>query len=241
MATIYRLEQVLAAMASERLWLTDAYFVGTAPYVQALSAAARDGVDVRLLVPGTSDVPIIGSIARAGYRVLLEAGVRVYEWNGTMLHAKTAVADGRIARVGSSNLNVSSWMGNREMDVVIEDERFAIRMQEQYERDLRGATEIVLDVRRVRRDAPKRHVRAGSSHAAAGALRLANTVTAAVTDRRALETSEGGVLVAGAFLLILLSFMAIAWPSIVAWPLALLGTWSAFALLARYFGVRRRG
>ena len=57
-------------------------------------AAARDGVDVRLLVPGASDIPALSPLSRAGYRPLLEAGVRVFEWNGTMLHAKTAVADG---------------------------------------------------------------------------------------------------------------------------------------------------
>ena len=51
--------------------------------------------------------------------------MRVFEWNGTMLHAKTAVADGRWARVGSTNLNLASWIGNYELDVVVEDEGFA--------------------------------------------------------------------------------------------------------------------
>ena len=65
--------------------------------MQALRAAARDGVDVRLLVPGRgSDIAVMQSISRAGYRPLLEAGVRVFEWNGPMLHAKTAVADGAL-------------------------------------------------------------------------------------------------------------------------------------------------
>ena len=59
----------------------------------ALIAAARDGVDVRLLVPGTVDVFGVGAMSRAGYRALLEGGVRIFEWNGVMLHAKTAVAD----------------------------------------------------------------------------------------------------------------------------------------------------
>ena len=92
-AGLYRLDQLISAMARRSLWISDAYFVGVAPYVQAVSAAARDGVDVRLLVPGTSDVPAIAAISRAGYRPLLEAGVRVFEWNGSMMHAKTAVAD----------------------------------------------------------------------------------------------------------------------------------------------------
>src|SRR5690606_30860407 len=59
-AGVYRLDQLIAAMARSSLWLTDAYFIGVAPYVQALAAAARDGVDVRLLVPGSSDIPSIG-------------------------------------------------------------------------------------------------------------------------------------------------------------------------------------
>jgi cardiolipin synthase len=121
---MYRLDQLVAAMAHETLWITDAYFVGTAAYVQALRAAARDGVDVRLLVPGESDLAVVKRLSVAGYRPLLEAGVRIFEWNGAMLHAKTAVADGRWARVGSSNLNVSSWLANWELDVAIEDEPF---------------------------------------------------------------------------------------------------------------------
>ena len=81
------------------------------------------------------------AISRAGYRPLLEAGVRVFEWNGSMLHAKTAVADGRWARVGSSNLNLASWIGNCELDIAVEDEAFARCMEAQYETDLGNATE----------------------------------------------------------------------------------------------------
>ncbi len=147
-AGLYRLDQLIAAMARERLWLTDAYFVGVAPYVQALRAAALDGVDVRLLVPGSSDLLLLNLLSRSGYRPLLEAGIRVFEWNGSMLHAKTAVADGRWARIGSTNLNVASWLGNYELDVAAEDRRFARAMEQMYEEDLANATEIVLDARR---------------------------------------------------------------------------------------------
>ena len=122
-AGLFRLDTLVAALARKTLWLTDAYYAGTSAYVQALRAAARDGVDVRLLVPGRgSDIALMQAISRAGYRPLLEAGVRVFEWNGPMLHAKTAVADARWARVGSTNLNLASWIGNRELDVVVEDE-----------------------------------------------------------------------------------------------------------------------
>jgi cardiolipin synthase A/B len=141
---LLRLDELVAAAARETLWLSDAYFAGLPSYVQALRAAALDGVDVRLLVPGGTDIPLLRPLSRAGYRPLLEAGVRVFEWNGPMMHAKTAVADGRWARVGSSNLNVASWIGNYELDAVMEDVPFAERMMRQYETDLGNATEVHL-------------------------------------------------------------------------------------------------
>ncbi len=142
--SVYRLDQQIAALARKSLWLTDAYYMGTASYVQALKAAAMDGVDVRLLVPGATDIPIMRTISRAGYKPLLEAGVRVFEWNGSMVHAKTAVADGYWARVGSTNLNLASWIQNYELDVVIENEDFAREMEEMYLADIENATEVVL-------------------------------------------------------------------------------------------------
>ena len=126
---IYRLDQFIAAGARKTLWLTDAYFVGTSSYVEALRSASRDGVDVRLLLPRTSDILVVGSLSRVNYRPLLRAGVRIFEWNGPMLHAKTAVADGKWARVGSTNLNLASWVGNYELDVFVQDEDFASEME----------------------------------------------------------------------------------------------------------------
>jgi cardiolipin synthase len=244
-AGLYRIDQLIASMARCNLWLTDAYFVGVAPYVQALIAAARDGVDVRLLVPGASDLPAVGSLSRAGYRPLLEAGVRVFEWNGSMLHAKTAVADSRWARVGSSNLNLASWIGNCEIDLAIEDESFARSMEAQYERDLGNATEIVLHMpRRPRRAgaAPARFARQGGSsgRAAAGALRLANSIGAAITNRRLLGPAESGPLLLGGAVLLGCAVLALVWPRLVAWPLAALAIWIGASLVARYAATRRR-
>jgi cardiolipin synthase A/B len=145
---LYRLDQLIAAGARRSLWLTDAYFVGTTLYLQALKSAALGGVDVRLLVPGAADVLFVRSLSRAGYRPLLEAGVRVFEWNGSMLHAKTAVADSRWARVGSTNLNLTSWIGNWELDVAVQHEGFAAAMEQMYLEDLSQATEVVLTARR---------------------------------------------------------------------------------------------
>ncbi|MDF4003482.1 phospholipase D-like domain-containing protein [Luteibacter sp. PPL552] len=250
-AGMYRLDQMVAAMARETLWLTDAYFVGVAPYVQALSAAARDGVDVRLLVPGSSDIPMVAGMSRSGYRPLLKAGIRVFEWNGSMLHAKTAVADGRWARVGSSNLNIASWLSNREIDVAIEDAGFAAQLAEQYEADLENATEILLRPRsrrhgterlRSRSPRPPRPKRAGGSsgRAAAGALRLANTVGAAITQHRVLGDTESGPLLAGAAVALVLTTVAIVWPAVIAWPLALVGAWFTVNLAVSWWNLRRR-
>lgn len=248
-AGMYRLDQMVAAMASKTLWLTDAYFVGVAPYVQALAAAARDGVDVRLLVPGTSDIPMVAGMSRSGYRPLLKAGIRVFEWNGSMLHAKTAVADGRWARVGSSNLNIASWLSNREIDVAIEDNGFAEKLEAQYEADLENATEILLRGRRrrsgnerMRSRSPRpprpRHTGGSSSRAAAGALRLANTVGAALTEHRVLGDTETGPLIAGAVTAIVLTIVAIFWPAVIAWPLALIGAWFAVNLSVSWWTLR---
>jgi phosphatidylserine/phosphatidylglycerophosphate/cardiolipin synthase-like enzyme len=76
-AGLLRVDQLVAALARKRLWLTDAYYAGTTTYVQGLRAAAQDGVDVRLLVPNGTDIPLLRPLSRAGYRPLLEAGVRV--------------------------------------------------------------------------------------------------------------------------------------------------------------------
>ena len=149
-ARIYRAVQLLAAGAAQRLWITDAYLIPPAALYASLLDAARDGVDVRLLVPGTSDIPVLRNFTRVGYRELLRAGVRVFEYQGPMLHAKTLVADRRWARVGSSNLNVSSLLTNYELDVVVESEPLTDALARQFERDLGAgaAREIALVARR---------------------------------------------------------------------------------------------
>ena len=94
-ARVYRAVELLAASAAERLWITDAYLVAPAPLYASLLDAARGGVDVRLLVPGTSDLPVLRSFTRVGYRELLRAGVRIFEYQGPMVHAKTMLVDRR--------------------------------------------------------------------------------------------------------------------------------------------------
>ena len=244
-AGLYRLDPLVASLARRTLWLTDAYFAGTSTYVQALRAAAQDGVDVRLLVPGAgSDVPMMQAVSRAGYRALLEAGVRVFEWNGPMLHAKTAVADAHWARVGSTNLNLASWMGNRELDVVVENEAFGRRMEEMFQDDLGNATEIVL--RRWARVRPAGDVRlrrvrgAGGSatRAAAGAVRIGNALGSVLAARRVHGPAERWLMAQGGLLLAVVAGVGFVWPRLLAWPLAAFSLWLGLALLAR--AARRR-
>jgi cardiolipin synthase len=139
----YRVIELLAAGSSSRLWITDAYLVAPPRLFQALRDAAKDGVDVRLLVPGMSDLPLVRNLSRIGYRELLRSGVRIYEWDGPMLHAKTIVADGRWTRVGSSNLNPSSLLGNWELDVLVEDSQLADAMERQFRLDVARSREVI--------------------------------------------------------------------------------------------------
>jgi cardiolipin synthase A/B len=246
---IFRLDQLIAAAARRTLWLTDAYFAGIPPYVQALRAAALDGVDVRLLVPGASDIPLLRPLSQAGYRPLLESGVRVFEWKGSMLHAKTAVADGAWARVGSSNLNVASWIGNYELDAVIENESFAAQMERMFLTDLEYAREIVLQPRGRRSPGTKPRMpglgsamtpgKGSASRATAGALRLGRTVGAALTEQRVLAPNEARVVAIVGLIFLGIVVAAFLWPLAVAVPVAIVCGWLSLALLARAHSLRR--
>ena len=246
-AGVFRLDQLVASLARERLWLTDPYYAGTATYVQALRAADKDGVDVCLLMPGASDLPILKSLSRAGYRSMLQDGVRIFEWNGPMMHAKTAVADGRWARVGSTNLNLSSWIGNCELDAVIENEEFARRMEAMFLEDLENATEIVLDEkRRVRVPGGQSHVRVmgrgtgSAGRAAAGALRIGNAVSAAFTRQRVLEPVEARILLTVGVLLLALAALFAFFPRLLVYPLVAIMVWIGLSLLWTGRGLHRR-
>ena len=242
---MYRLDQLIATIARETLWLTDAYFVATPIYVQALCAASLDGVDVRLLVPSSSDILFISPLSRASYRPLLEAGVRVFEWNGSMIHAKTAVADGRWARVGSSNLNLASWISNYELDIAVENTEFAESMEAMYLADLDNATEIILAGQKVkpvyplnRRRTPRAYREKGSGMTTA--MRLGNTVASALRQQRVLNTAEAGLLASMGMILLAISVAGLYWPQLLAIPVAIISLWLALWLLARAWHLRQR-
>ncbi len=242
----YRVDQFIAATAQRNLWLTDAYFVATTSYVQALGEAARDGVDVRLLVPGSSDVPALQPIVRAGYRSLIEAGIRVFEWNGSMLHAKTAVVDGRWARVGSTNLNFASWATNWELDVIVEDKTFAEAMEAMYLEDLANATEIVPGwqsrrrrARNMRSRRAHRFKRGGVRRLAAGALALSSSIGKAMGSRSLTATETSSIAIIG-FALLALAALITAFPVVIISPLVIALVWFGLALLIRALRLKRR-
>lgn len=240
-----RLDLLVTAVARKSLWLTDAYFIGTGPYIEALTRAARDGVDVRMLLPRDSDVGWTVPVARSLYRPLLEAGVRIYEWTGTMVHAKTAVADGRWARVGSTNLNLNSWIGNWEMDVAIEDAGVAQTLADHFEEDLERSVEVVLKRSTrgddtVRRPGPHARKTRTSRRVARTVTGVGRSIGAAVTGNRALENYEVTPILAVAGALAVLAIVGLFAPRLLAWPVALLAGWLAMSFLADAWQTWRR-
>jgi cardiolipin synthase len=156
-----------------------------------------------------------------------------------MLHSKTAVADGLWARVGSSNLNVASWLANYELDAVIENADFAETMTRQYEVDLANSTEVVLGAGRRKREGPRVRRRGSAGRAAVLGIRLGNTLTAAVNSHRAVEAREAGLLAAAGGAAIVVALLAVLWPRLFAIPFAVILAWLGGTLLARAWRLRR--
>ena len=135
---------LLAAItnANKTIYLTAAYFIPDPNTILALTAAAKRGVDVRLLLPGISDSWLAFHGGRSHYDVLLKAGVRIYERPDALLHAKTIVVDGTWATVGSSNVDWRSFCHNDEVNAVVIGQNFGFRMDQVFKDDLTFSTEI---------------------------------------------------------------------------------------------------
>jgi cardiolipin synthase A/B len=110
--------------------------------LDALEAAARRGVDVRLLVPERTNEPFIGPATRSHYSELLRAGVKIYQWRGRMLHAKTATVDGVWSTIGSSNLDWWSIARNSEVNAVVLNAGFAEQMNLMFRDDMENSEQI---------------------------------------------------------------------------------------------------
>jgi cardiolipin synthase len=131
--------------AKERAWITNAYFVPDSGVVSALRRAARRGVDVRILVPEISDIPMARLASRARWETLLRSGVRIFQWQHQMLHSKSAVIDGTWSTLGSFNLDYVSFNFNLELNVAIDDREFAATMERSFQRDLENSIEVRLE------------------------------------------------------------------------------------------------
>jgi cardiolipin synthase len=137
--------RVTLGRALERCYLTSPYFVPPARLMRALIHAARRDVDVRVLTAGRSDVPLVRLASQHLYGRLLRAGVRIFELENRVLHAKTVTIDGVYASVGSFNLDYWSDRRNLEVSVTVLDRGAAGALEEQFKKDLGGAREVKLE------------------------------------------------------------------------------------------------
>jgi cardiolipin synthase len=131
--------------SEEKVWIANSYFAPSDGQIEELTAAARRGVDVQLLLQGKTDSPIVRDIAHSTYATLLGAGVKIYEMDDVILHAKTATVDGVWSAVGSSNLDNRSVMFNREVDAIIIGRAPAEKMEQRFAADRAQAKPITRD------------------------------------------------------------------------------------------------
>lgn len=131
--------------ATSRVWLTHAYFIPDANFVDTLREAAQRGVDVRVLLPRKSNHIVADWISRGYFSSMLESGIRVFRFRDAMVHAKTATIDGSWSTVGTANVDRLSMQGNYEINVEFIDEGQARVMEEIFENDLTNCAELTMD------------------------------------------------------------------------------------------------
>ena len=148
---VARALQLSAVAANRSLWLATAYFLPSFREAEAVVGAARDGVDVRILVPNKNDHQWVTTISRRYYRFLLRGGVRIWEWKGAMMHAKMSVTDGRVTRIGSTDFNPLGVALNYELDAFIEDPVLGRSAETQFLKDLDNSVEVRLTDGRILR------------------------------------------------------------------------------------------
>jgi cardiolipin synthase len=133
------------ARATRNIWMTQAYFIPDSDFVEALAAAARRGVDVRLLVPATSNHVVADWLSRGYYGELLDAGVRIFRYQDAMVHAKAATVDGQWSTVGTANLDRMSLTGNYEINLELIDAGMAAEMERVFEVDVGNTVELTAE------------------------------------------------------------------------------------------------
>jgi cardiolipin synthase len=139
---IYKAYVLAIQQAKKSIHMTVAYFAPDAQLLDSLKDAARRGVDVTMIFPGMSDAGIMLHAGRSFYNDLLDAGVRIFELQGSVLHAKTAVIDGAWSTVGSANIDVRSFLHNHEINVIVVGDGFGASMEGAFQDDLKNAIEV---------------------------------------------------------------------------------------------------
>ncbi len=129
-------------LATDKLYITNPYFIPNESILDALKQAAYSGVDVRLMVPEKSDSLIVGLSANSYFEELLQAGVRIFLYRKGFVHAKTVVADGELSVVGTANMDIRSFDLNFEMMSVIYSADFGKEMEQMFLGDLKECEEI---------------------------------------------------------------------------------------------------
>ena len=142
---IYKAYLLAIGQAKKTIHITSAYFVPDAQTIAALIGAARRGVDVRVVLPGPSDSGLVSYAGHQRYQQLLEGGVKIHRLHLAVLHAKTAVIDGTWSTVGSTNIDMRSFVHNSELNVVVLGQAFGHDMENAFAEDLRDAREITLE------------------------------------------------------------------------------------------------
>ena len=138
-----RLTQLAIAAAKKRVWISNAYFVPSEPILQLLEQKRKEGVDVRVLAAGPiHDWKIILEAQRAAYPRLLEAGVRLWEFQPSMMHAKSMLVDDRLSIIGSTNMDPLSLNRLEEGSIVVDDPKLAKALERTFLEDLEHAEEI---------------------------------------------------------------------------------------------------
>jgi cardiolipin synthase A/B len=146
MAPVPLIQAVAFTAAQKRIWITNSYCTPTSDQVEHLVKAVQRGVDVRILLPGeNNDQPLTKSAGRAAYGKMLEGGVKIFEYQPTMIHEKSMVIDGLFSMFGSSNLDARSSEINEELDVVVYDQKFGGEMEAIFEKDLQQSREYTLE------------------------------------------------------------------------------------------------
>ncbi len=131
--------------ATRRLWITHAYFAPNSELLEAMTEAARRGVDVRLIVPAFTDSSLVLNATQSTFTPLLQSGVKIFELKDALLHAKSVVIDGTVSIVGSANLDMRSFIHNDEVNAIIISRDFGQRMEEVFRRDERASRAVTLE------------------------------------------------------------------------------------------------